>query len=98
MKSLLLWLIRAYRYLLSPWIGGQCRFTPTCSIYGLQAIEHYGALRGSWLTAKRILRCNPFCEGGHDPVPGLEDTCAQCNKEPTASDKPPSHSGDQRQS
>jgi len=73
MKTLLLWLIRAYRYLLSPWIGGQCRFTPTCSVYGLQAIEHYGALRGGWLTLKRILRCNPFCPGGRDPVPGLED-------------------------
>jgi len=73
MKSLLIGLIKAYRYLLSPWLGRQCRFTPSCSIYGLQAIEHHGALRGSLLTAYRILRCNPFCEGGFDPVPGLEN-------------------------
>ncbi|AKS41478.1 membrane protein insertion efficiency factor YidD [Wenzhouxiangella marina] len=73
MKTLLLWLIRAYRYLLSPWIGGQCRFTPTCSVYAMQALETYGAGRGSWLALKRLLRCHPFCPGGHDPVPGLED-------------------------
>jgi len=73
MKTLLIWIIKAYRYLLSPWMGGQCRFTPSCSMYGLQAIENHGALRGGWLTFCRILRCNPFCRGGHDPVPGLED-------------------------
>jgi len=71
MKILLIWIIKTYRYLLSPWLGGQCRFTPSCSMYGLQAIERHGALRGSWLTFYRILRCNPFCEGGHDPVPDL---------------------------
>lgn len=74
MKSLLIWIIKAYRYVLSPWLGRQCRFTPSCSMYGLQAIEHHGAVRGSWLTCYRILRCNPFCEGGYDPVPGLEDS------------------------
>jgi putative membrane protein insertion efficiency factor len=73
MKSLLIGIIKAYRYLLSPWLGRQCRFTPSCSQYGLQAIEHHGALRGSLLTAYRILRCNPFCRGGFDPVPGLDD-------------------------
>lgn len=73
MQTILLALIRAYRYLLSPWVGGQCRFEPTCSIYAMQAIEHYGALRGSWLAFRRLLRCHPFCPGGRDPVPGLED-------------------------
>jgi len=73
MQTLLIYLIRAYRYLLSPWIGGQCRFSPTCSIYAIQALETYGALRGSWLTLRRLLRCHPFCPGGEDPVPGLED-------------------------
>lgn len=72
MQGLLLALIRAYRYVLSPWIGQQCRFTPTCSVYAIQAIEAYGAGRGSWLTLKRLLRCHPLCRGGHDPVPGLE--------------------------
>lgn len=73
MKTILLALIRAYRYLLSPWIGGQCRFEPTCSVYAMQAIELYGALRGSWMAIKRLLRCHPLCPGGRDPVPGMED-------------------------
>ncbi|TVS12493.1 MAG: membrane protein insertion efficiency factor YidD [Wenzhouxiangella sp.] len=72
MQTLLLALIRAYRYLLSPWIGGHCRFTPTCSVYAMQAIEMYGAGRGSWLAVRRLLRCHPLCHGGHDPVPGTE--------------------------
>jgi len=70
MQTLLLALIRAYRYVLSPWIGGQCRFEPTCSIYAMQAIELYGPWRGSWLAVRRLLRCHPFCPGGEDPVPG----------------------------
>ncbi|TVQ29303.1 MAG: membrane protein insertion efficiency factor YidD [Wenzhouxiangella sp.] len=73
MQSILLALIRAYRYLLSPLIGRHCRFTPTCSAYAMQAIELYGAGRGSWMAAKRLLRCHPLCAGGHDPVPGYED-------------------------
>ena len=72
MQGLLLALIRAYRYILSPWIGQQCRFTPTCSVYAMQAIEVYGPARGSWLAVKRLLRCHPLCRGGHDPVPGLD--------------------------
>lgn len=72
MQGLLLALIRAYRYILSPWIGQQCRFTPTCSVYAMQAIEAYGPGRGSWLAVRRLLRCHPLCRGGHDPVPGLD--------------------------
>jgi uncharacterized protein len=72
MQSFLIALIRAYRYVLSPWIGGQCRFTPTCSLYAIQALELYGPWRGSWLTIRRLLRCHPFCPGGEDPVPGTE--------------------------
>ena len=72
MQRFLLALIRAYRYLLSPWIGGQCRFTPTCSVYAMQAIELYGSAHGSWLALKRLLRCHPLCAGGHDPVPGTD--------------------------
>jgi putative membrane protein insertion efficiency factor len=61
--------IRAYRLLLSPWLGGQCRFEPSCSHYALEAIERHGAGIGSYLAARRVLRCHPWCAGGHDPVP-----------------------------
>jgi len=76
MQTFLIRLIRVYRMLLSPWIGGQCRFTPTCSVYAIEALDAYGPLRGSWLAARRLLRCHPLCRGGHDPVPGLEDPVA----------------------
>lgn len=65
----LIGLIRAYRLLLSPWLGSACRFEPTCSVYGLGAIERHGARRGGFLTLRRLLRCHPGCAGGHDPVP-----------------------------
>jgi len=71
MRSVLLALIRAYRFLLSPWVGNQCRFWPTCSDYAGQAIGRFGALRGSWLAARRVLRCNPWHPGGIDPVPDV---------------------------
>ncbi|HET9679865.1 MAG TPA: membrane protein insertion efficiency factor YidD [Gammaproteobacteria bacterium] len=69
MRRILLFLIHAYRYLLSPWLGAHCRFYPTCSAYGLEAITRYGALRGSGLTLKRLSRCHPWHAGGIDPVP-----------------------------
>jgi putative membrane protein insertion efficiency factor len=69
MRALLIALVRGYRFLLSPWLGRQCRFEPTCSAYALEALETHGALRGSWLTTTRLARCHPFCAGGHDPVP-----------------------------
>jgi putative membrane protein insertion efficiency factor len=62
-------LVRGYRLTLSPWLGNACRFEPTCSRYSLAALEKHGALAGSYLTVHRLLRCQPFCEGGHDPVP-----------------------------
>jgi uncharacterized protein len=61
--------IRFYRKGISPLKPPVCRFHPTCSQYGLEAIEKYGAGRGSWLLVKRLLRCQPFCKGGYDPVP-----------------------------
>ncbi|WP_395106558.1 membrane protein insertion efficiency factor YidD [Actinomadura sp. SCN-SB] len=65
----LILLVRAYRRFLSPLLGQQCRFQPTCSAYGLEALQVHGALRGSWLTVRRIGRCHPFNRGGYDPVP-----------------------------
>lgn len=69
MRRLLIALVRGYRLLLSPWLGSACRFTPTCSVYALQALEQHGAAAGSYLTARRLARCQPWCAGGHDPVP-----------------------------
>jgi hypothetical protein len=68
-RCALIALVRGYRLLLSPWLGSQCRFEPTCSAYALGALERHGALAGSLLTVGRIARCNPWCAGGHDPVP-----------------------------
>ncbi len=70
MKKILLFLIRFYQRSISPYRSACCRFTPTCSAYALEAIHKYGAFRGSWLSLKRLLRCNPFYKGDHyDPVP-----------------------------
>lgn len=69
MKTILLALIRAYRYVASPWVGGTCRYWPTCSEYAREAIETHGALRGSWLAVARLARCHPYGRGGVDPVP-----------------------------
>ena len=62
-------LLRAYKILISPYFTGSCRFLPSCSEYAALAVERHGVLRGSWLTAKRLMRCHPLCAAGHDPVP-----------------------------
>lgn len=69
MRTFLIGLIKLYRLTLSPLIGQQCRFEPTCSHYGEEAIRRFGACKGSWLAIKRICRCGPWCAGGYDPVP-----------------------------
>lgn len=66
---LLIWPIRGYKKFISPLLGHNCRFTPTCSEYAMQALEVHGAVKGLLLSAWRILRCNPLCAFGYDPVP-----------------------------
>ena len=65
----LILLIRLYQVTLSPWLGKSCRYVPTCSNYGIEAIEKYGFFKGGWLTFKRVLSCNPWGGSGYDPVP-----------------------------
>lgn len=69
MKAILIALLKAYRYAISPLLGNNCRFVPSCSEYAVEAIERHGSGRGSWLAMRRILRCHPWCDGGYDPVP-----------------------------
>lgn len=69
MKAVLIALLRAYQYAVRPWLGSNCRFYPSCSDYAREALERHGALRGSWLATRRILRCHPYHPGGYDPVP-----------------------------
>jgi putative membrane protein insertion efficiency factor len=70
-KYLLMGLIRVYQETLSKVLPPTCRFEPSCSHYGYEAIARYGAIRGSWLAVKRVARCHPFNPGGYDPVPDL---------------------------
>lgn len=69
MTTLLVALIRLYQWTLSPFLGQQCRFTPTCSHYAIEALKTHGAVKGLLLTVKRVSRCHPWQVGGHDPVP-----------------------------
>ena len=70
-QTVLIGLVKGYRLLLSPWLGSACRFEPSCSAYSLQALQQHGAAIGTYLTLRRLARCQPWCEGGHDPVPPL---------------------------
>ena len=78
MTSVFAWpliaLVQVYRYSISPLLPGACRYTPTCSEYGLTALRRHGALRGGWLTLKRFLSCHPWGGHGHDPVPEAHHT------------------------
>ncbi|MBV8633007.1 MAG: membrane protein insertion efficiency factor YidD [Burkholderiaceae bacterium] len=82
MKTVLLWLVRAYQVALSPMFGPSCRFYPTCSNYAMDAIREHGALKGAMLAAVRLAKCHPWHPGGFDPVPkkhGQQDTSHACN-------------------
>jgi len=69
LAHILSWPIKAYRLILSPWVGFHCRYHPTCSQYALEALQAHGGLKGGWLAVKRIARCNPWGQCGYDPVP-----------------------------
>jgi hypothetical protein len=69
MQSIFIRLIKVYQYLISPYLQPSCRFTPSCSQYAIEVIQRHGAIRGSWLSFKRVLRCNPWHPGGYDPAP-----------------------------
>ncbi|MCB1750438.1 MAG: membrane protein insertion efficiency factor YidD [Gammaproteobacteria bacterium] len=69
MKKILIALIRGYAYLISPFLGNNCRYVPSCSAYTQEAIDRFGARKGLWMGLKRISRCHPFHHGGYDPVP-----------------------------
>lgn len=77
--AVLIMAVRGYQLTLSPWLGRGCRFSPSCSQYGIDALEHHGTLSGVWLTVKRLLRCHPWCEGGYDPVPQSTPRQHRCN-------------------
>lgn len=68
-RTVLVLLVRGYQVSISPLLPSSCRYFPSCSAYAIQALERHGALKGSWLAARRILRCHPFTPGGYDPVP-----------------------------
>lgn len=68
MKIVLISLLRGYQAVISPWLPPACRYSPTCSEYAIEAIRKYGAVRGSWMAARRLARCHPFHAGGFDPV------------------------------
>ena len=65
--------VRLYRLVFSPWVGFNCRYQPTCSAYALEALDKHGALKGSWLTLRRLGRCHPFGGNGYDPVPDVRN-------------------------
>ncbi len=67
--KILIALIKVYQYTLSPYIGHSCRYTPTCSVYSVEAIKKYGPFKGGWMAAKRVASCNPWGGSGYDPVP-----------------------------
>ncbi|MBE6700604.1 MAG: membrane protein insertion efficiency factor YidD [Ruminococcaceae bacterium] len=69
MRYVLIFFVKLYQKFISPLFPPTCRFTPTCSQYALEALTKYGAIKGLYLSIKRIIRCNPFCKGGYDPLP-----------------------------
>jgi uncharacterized protein len=77
MKYLLIALLRAYRFAISPLYGQVCRYHPSCSAYALEAVTRHGSVRGSWLAVRRLARCHPWAAGGYDPVPQTTSKASQ---------------------
>ena len=69
MRRIVIGLIRFYQYAISPMRPPTCRYFPTCSVYAVEAVEKYGAMRGGWMALRRVMRCHPWSDGGYDPVP-----------------------------
>ena len=86
--------VRGYRLLLSPWPGNACRFEPTCSVFAVTALEAHGALAGTALTLGRIARCQPWCAGGHDPVPAVPPRLFTRFLRPGPAPRPPDAASD----
>jgi putative membrane protein insertion efficiency factor len=84
MNRLLVWLLRGYQLLVSPMLGQNCRFYPTCSNYAVEALKVHGAARGSWLALRRVCRCHPWNDGGVDLVPPRDGADGQAHSSPTA--------------
>jgi putative membrane protein insertion efficiency factor len=72
MKSIIIFIIKLYQYAISPFLGSNCRFMPTCSAYAIEAIQNFGIVKGIWLGMKRILRCRPGCSCGIDSIPEIK--------------------------
>lgn len=93
MKWLFKALIRAYQLVISPMLGPSCRYYPSCSQYTLEAIDRFGAIKGSYLGLRRVLRCHPFCKGGEDPVPDYfsikAEKCSLKSRKIDSKGKPP---------
>ncbi len=77
-KAAVLILLRTYKYAVSPMFSPACRYVPTCSEYATEAVEHYGVLRGGWMSLKRVLRCHPLAKSGYDPVPKDSAATGRC--------------------
>lgn len=81
MKYVLIGLLKVYRLVISPLYGNVCRYYPSCSAYALRAVQVHGAIRGSWLAARRVGRCHPWAAGGYDPVPGTPEWAEEMNEQ-----------------
>jgi len=80
-KFLLIGLLKAYRFAISPLYGQVCRYHPSCSAYALEAVTVHGSIRGTWLAVRRVGRCNPWARGGYDPLPPRRGTAAQTSRQ-----------------
>ena len=74
LQAALVWLMKGYRYTISPWLGRNCRFEPSCSEYAIEALQSHGSFKGGWLSIRRVCSCHPWHAGGYDPVPPKVDS------------------------